>query len=161
MAKSAQETNAASQKDGATYEFDFRTWHFYWLARADRSYLSTLEPALQRRDLDIGAWRVLMILHAKQLASVSDLADHSITKLSTMTRIVQRMSKDGLVACAPNENDRRITMVSITEKGELAGKSAWEEAKRIAARAFDGFSAAEKRQLVSLLKRLDNNLADR
>ena len=102
-----------------------------------------------------------MILHAKQLASVSDLADHSITKLSTMTRIVQRMSKDGLVACAPNENDRRITMVSITEKGELAGKSAWEEAKRIAARAFDGFSAAEKRQLVSLLKRLDNNLADR
>ncbi len=161
MVKAGQVTKAASESNAATYDFDFRNWHFYWLARADRSYLSNLEPALQRHELDIAAWRVLMILHARQLASVSDLADHSITKLSTMTRIVQRMSKDGLVICAPNEEDRRITMVRITEKGELAGKAAWGEASRIANSAFEGFSPAEKRQLVSLLKRLDRNLANR
>ena len=156
-----QATIPVTEPNAVAYDFDFRSWHFYWLARVDRSYLSNLEPALQRHDLDIASWRVLMILHVRQIDSVSDLADHSITKLSTMTRIVQRMSKDGLVICAPNEDDRRITMVRITEKGELAGKTAWSEASRIANRAFEGFSPAEKRQLVTLLKRLDSNLTNR
>ena len=142
------------------YEFEFRDWHFYWLAKADRAYSSKLATSLQRHGLDIPGWRVLMILHARQSASVTELADHSITKLSTMTKIVQRMQGEGLVDCKANPEDRRVTIVHITSRGDEIGEKAWQEAKRIANQAFSDFSERDLATLNELLRKLTTNLAN-
>ena len=157
MSKSAAVSNPSRVGE---YEFEFRDWPFYWLAKADRAYLSILEKAVQRNDLDIAGWRVLMILHSRRSASVSELAEHSITKLSTMTKIVQRMESDGLVKSGPNPADRRVTMVHVTRRGELVGERAWHEAKKVAEDAFSNFSEEERENLTEQLKRLTFNLAE-
>lgn len=142
------------------YEFDFADWPFYWLARGDRAYLAKLELILGKVNLDIPRWRVLMVLHSKSPASVSEIAEHSIVKLSTMTKIIQRMQKDGLVQTAPSTRDGRVTEVTITSKGDEAGKNAWEEANRIMEVAFSGFSKKERLTLTKLLQKLTDNLIE-
>lgn len=141
------------------YEFEFLEWPFYWLARADRQYMSILERALATIDLDIPRWRVLMVLHSKKKASVSEISDHSIVKLSTMTKIIQRMVAEDLVSSEQSSADRRVTVVTITPKGEAAGRAASEIASRIMRQAFVQFSQEEIAQLNGLLKKLTRELA--
>ena len=140
------------------YEFDYAKWPFYWLARADRTYLTLIEKALARVGLDVPSWRVLMILHGQKTASVSEISEHAIVKLSTMTKIIQRMQADGLVSSAPSEEDRRVTIVTITEEGEQRGRDAWRESRRISDRIFTEFTDVETQILVSLLQKLSASL---
>jgi len=157
MARESQTRNKAPEKAG-DYEFDFSEWPFYWLARADRTYLSIMETSLGRIGLDIPSWRVLMILHSKQSASVSEISEHSIVKLSTMTKIIQRMQNAGLVEISQSKKDGRVTIVTITDAGEKAGRDCWEEARRILSRVFEDFTGVEQQVLLELLKKLSESL---
>lgn len=154
------ETQTPASKLPGEYEFEFTEWPFFWLAKADRAYHAILEGAMAKRGLDIPRWRVLMVLHSRRSASVSEIAEFSIVKMSTMTRIVQRMQADGLVQSAQSETDRRVTMVNITPKGDEAGRDAWQAANRIFERAFANFTEIERQILPSLLKKLSAELAD-
>lgn len=142
-------------------DFTFRTWPFYWLARADGRYVRSMEVALKTIELDVPSWRVLMTLHEEGRASVSELADHAIAKLSTMTRIVKRMQGDGLVTCRPRETDHRVTEVILTLKGEAAGAQAWDIARATYDRAFRTLSGSEVDTLNRLLRRIGENLDER
>lgn len=157
MARKSQ-TDAKAIDNVRGYEFDFLDWPFYWLARADRTYMSIMETALGRIGLDIPSWRVLMILHSKQSASVSEISEHSIVKLSTMTKIIQRMQAAGLVEISQSKKDGRVTIVTITEEGEKAGRDCWEEARRILDRVFEDFTDVEQQVLIALLKKLSDSL---
>lgn len=156
---SEQPSKIQPSPENANYEFEFLEWPFYWLARADRQYMLILERALATVGLDIPRWRVLMVLHSKTRASVSEISDHSIVKLSTMTKIIQRMNADGLVTSEQSSADRRVTVVSITPKGEAAGRAASEIASRIMKQAFAQFSTEEINQLNGLLRKLTQELA--
>ena len=76
-------------------EFEREAWPFYWLTRATARYLIRLETALKPAGLDVPRWRVLMSLQGQDRASVSELAEHAIVKLPTMTKIVHRPASAG------------------------------------------------------------------
>lgn len=139
-------------------DFTFRSWPFYWLAQADGRYLRHMEIALKAIALDVPRWRVLMSLHEEGCASVSEIAEHAISKLSTMTRIVQRMEADGLVKLRPRPSDARVTEVLLTAKGVAAGQQAWQAARRIYAHAFRDMSEKEIETLNTLLCKLSGSL---
>lgn len=138
--------------------FSFRNWPFYWLARANGRYIAKMEEELGALGLDVPRWRVLMILHEEDCLSVSTLADYAIVKLSTMTRIVQRMQKEGYVICRPRANDGRVTEVLLTPSGRDTSKLAWKAANGVYERAFDAMGDEKKAQLMALLRELAENL---
>lgn len=156
MVRGAEPSRSRSEE----YEFNFRDWPFYWLARVDRQYHSVLERVLARISLDIPSWRVLMILHSIGTASVSEIAEHSIVKLSTMTKIIQRMEADGFVSSGPAEHDRRVTMVTITAEGEEKGRAAWLESEKIKDRVFAGIAREDRDQMIGLLRKLSGQLSN-
>lgn len=139
-------------------DFTFKSWPFYWLAQADGRYLRHMEVALKAIALDVPRWRVLMSLHEEGCASVSEIAEHAISKLSTMTRIVQRMEGDGLVTFRPRQSDARVTEVLLTAKGASAGQQAWQAARRVYAYAFRNMSEEEIDTLNGLLCKLSQSL---
>ncbi|WP_157218089.1 MarR family winged helix-turn-helix transcriptional regulator [Flavisphingomonas formosensis] len=140
-------------------DFSFRTWPFYWLTRASGRYLQNMEEALRPIGLDIPRWRVLMVLHEEECASVSEIADHAISKLSTMTKIVQRMQADGLVICRPRASDARVTEVLLTEAGKKAGEKAWQAANGVYSQAFKSMRKSDIGTLNRLLEQLATKLA--
>lgn len=138
--------------------FAHESWPFYWLTRVVALYLEELQQALKPAGLDVPRWRVLMSLHGQDSASVSEIAEHAIVKLPTMTKIVQRMQADGLVACRPRETDGRVTEVVLTAHGLEARRQAWDIATQVYARAFEGVAGDEVQGLNKLLTRIFDNL---
>lgn len=140
-------------------DFNMEEWPFYWLTRFTGRYLRHMESALKPIGLDVPRWRVLMILRNKDVLSVSEIADHAIVKLPTMTKIVQRMQADNLVDCRQSQADGRVTEVSLTQAGAEAGEKAWAAANRIYERAFEDLSRKDVATLNRLLRTITRSLA--
>jgi DNA-binding MarR family transcriptional regulator len=135
----------------ADVRFHRAEWPFYWIARVTGRYFQTMETALDRIGIDVPSYRVLMTLYEDRRVSVSAIADACVIKLSTATRIVQRMAKDGLVETGPSLSDRRVTEVSLTPKGEALRHQAWAIAEGVLAHAFAGVDERERQRLNHLL----------
>ena len=139
--------------------FDLRKWPFYWLTQAYGSYLANLESTLKQIELDVPRWRVLMLLDGEEAQSMSYLATEAITKLSTMTKIIQRMQDDKLVQTRQRASDQRVTEVVLTGNGRRARVLARQQAEQIYERAFEGLSVEDLRHLNKLLTTLHTNLS--
>ncbi|WP_428970052.1 MarR family winged helix-turn-helix transcriptional regulator [Sphingomonas sp. Xoc002] len=144
---------------GTAAPFTYRSWPFYWLARASGRYREGMETKLRASGIDMPRWRVLMTLHQDKVASVSEIAKHAGEKLPTMTRIIQRMEQDDLVRRQPRPDKPWVSDVALTTKGEVAGTEAWEHARALYAEAFAGMSGEEIAHLNALLERVSSNLA--
>ena len=108
--------------------------------------------------MDIPRWRILMILHEKSPSTISEIADRALMKLSTMTRVAQRLEQDGLVKLAPNEKDARSTDVHIIKAGESAVDKIRAVGSRTFRRATEDLNIKELETLNSLLARLSEAL---
>jgi DNA-binding MarR family transcriptional regulator len=138
--------------------FSMTSWPFYWVTRAGRRYSHSLDVALKRIGMDVARWRVLMILTEYSPASISELADHGVSKLSTMTKTVQRMEAQGLVTTRVRDSDARVTEVMLTDTGRETVAIVRGSASRLFHLAFEGISEAELLTLNDILSRLHGNL---
>jgi DNA-binding MarR family transcriptional regulator len=146
------------QADPVDPSFELAHSPFFWLSRVSGRYVQDMGAVLRRIGMDVPRWRVLMILHEHDPASVSTIADLAVIKLSTVTRIVQRMQAEGLVTCAPRVSDARVTDVSLTEAGARAVEQVRSQASRIFHQAFDSVTSEEIAGFLGLMRRLFDNL---
>jgi DNA-binding MarR family transcriptional regulator len=137
----------------APAEAPFKTsdYPFYWIVHTANRYLQALEPMLKDMGLDIPRWRVLMVLYEQSPAAVSEIAARSIIKLTTMTKIIQRMERDGLVSTRRRPTDNRATEVSLTPKGDAARRHARKEVDKIYEMTLAALPENEVRLLNTLL----------
>ena len=99
-----------------------------------------------------------MLLHESSPSSVSEMAERGVMRLSTMTRVVQRLQKSGLVRLTTRAADARVTEVHITPSGEEALQQVRAVASRIYQSAFADLDSAEIETLNGLLRRVFSNL---
>lgn len=137
-----------------------RDWPFYWVSRVNALYVQALEKRLQRVNLDMPRWRVLMSLYEDEHLSVSEIAEYAVLKLNTATKIVQRMVADGLVVTRSRPNDGRVTEVCLTHEGDRMRRLARTEADKIFAASFVDISPEELAQLNHLLSRVFDKLRE-
>lgn len=137
-----------------------RDWPFYWVSRVNALYVQALEKRLQRVNLDMPRWRVLMSLYEDEHLSVSEIAEYAVLKLNTATKIVQRMVADGLVVTRSRPHDGRVTEVCLTSEGDRMRRLARAEADKIFAASFVDISPEELAQLNHLLSRVFDKLRD-
>jgi MarR family transcriptional regulator, organic hydroperoxide resistance regulator len=150
--------DAKAHGDPTHPDFRIADWPFYLIARTARRYEMDMEHALRRIDMDVPSWRAMMLLHETSPSSVSEIAEHAVIRLSTMTRVVQRLEKRGFVTIATRPADARVTDVSITPAGGQVVEQVRSVASRIYQSAFRDLSAAEIETLNTLLRRVFNNL---
>ena len=141
--------------------FEIANSPFYWLARVTGRYELTMDVVLKRIGMDVPRWRVLMLLTEHSPASVSQLAEHSIIRLSTMTKIVLRMKADGYVETRVSEADGRVTEVLLTPHGLKAVEQVRAQAGRIFEQAFRDIDESEMRTLIDTLRHIFGNLENR
>ncbi len=118
-----------------------------------------MERSLKAIGMDLPRWRVLMIVNEVNPSSISEIADRAVMRLSTMTKVARRLEKEGLVRLAPRATDGRITDVFMTPHGLEAVSQIREVAGRVFAQAFENFSDEDVETLLSLERRLLDNLS--
>ncbi|MXP42052.1 MarR family transcriptional regulator [Altererythrobacter soli] len=137
--------------------FKMEDWPFYWLVRVANRYSLELDTVLKRVGMDMPRWRVLIIVSELKSPSVSLIAEHAVIKLSTMTKIVQRLEIDGLVEKRVNAADARVTEVRLTPAGVDAVSRVRVLASRVFHRGFEGFGRGEIQALNQQLRRIFSN----
>jgi len=114
--------------------------------------MAVLTRIAAEHDLSLTQLRVLGILRDRQLR-MTDLADHLGLEKSTMTGLIARAEKRGLVRRVPNRGDGRSVDVLLTPAGhELADRGGARVAGELVPMTA-GLSGAEQRRLAAALLR--------
>lgn len=139
--------------------FDVNEFPFYWVARLNSRYSMEIEKTLKPLNMDISRWRVAMLLRIHGELSISDIAEHALGKLPTITKIVYRMRDEGLLTVEQSEDDGRVTVVRLTEKGDSNVELVLERTQDLFRQAFDGFTEPQIKKTTLLLQRFFDNLS--
>lgn len=146
--------------DPASPRFQVEKYPFYLLNRLVSRYNVVVESRLQDVGLDIPYWRVLMVLGQSSPRSIGQLAEASVIPVSTITRIVQRMTGSGLIQCTPLRTDNRVVQVSLTALGRKKLREARKRTAPIYSKVIQGLTPDEFEELCASLDRLYDNLAE-
>jgi DNA-binding MarR family transcriptional regulator len=151
--------DAKRRGDPADEGFSLDASPFYWVNRVSGRYVQDMERGLKAVGMDMPGWRTLMILREQSPRSVSEIAELAAMRLSTMTRVVQRLAGAGFVEVATSREDARRTEVHLAPRGREVLGSVRAAASRVYRQGIGDLSAAEVTELVGLLARLFGNLA--
>jgi MarR family transcriptional regulator, organic hydroperoxide resistance regulator len=140
--------------DAADPAFILEDSPFFLMNQATGAYALAMEQALKAVGADIPRWRVLMLAHERGPISVGEIAALGMLKLPTATKVVQRLSLEGLLSVTRSTADGRVTEVTCTPDGaEMVAKVRVVASARFH-EAFDTFSAAELDLLNGMLRRI-------
>lgn len=92
-------------------------------------------------------------------ATLVDLARHSGRDKGQLARLIAGLKDRGLLAAAPDADDRRVTRLQLTPLAQAQHQAVQHLRQGLAQVAVDGLSAAEQQQLQQLLHRVLANLA--
>ena len=87
------------------------------LARASFVVSSEFHDRLRARGVSVPVWRVLAMLSGGP-ETVTALAEACLLQQPTMTKVLDRMERDGLVKRQQDGRDRRLVRVHLAPKGE-------------------------------------------
>jgi DNA-binding MarR family transcriptional regulator len=142
----------------ASDSFEFRQFPFYWIIRVSNAYLMKIEKSLKKLNINSTSWRILLILREQGALSVTDIAAHAVAKMPTITKSTYKLQTENLVQIKTSDNDRRVSIVVLTEKGEKAVSDIINNTKKTFEHIYDGLTSNEIEQLNLVLKKLFINL---
>jgi MarR family transcriptional regulator, organic hydroperoxide resistance regulator len=87
------------------------------LARANHLLAESFHDQVKWHGLSVTEWRVLAALADHDGAAMTELADLVLFKQPTLTKAVDRMERAQLVRRHTPAEDRRRTLVQLTERG--------------------------------------------
>ncbi|MDX3773552.1 MarR family transcriptional regulator [Chromatiaceae bacterium AAb-1] len=104
-------------------------------------------------DLSLSLIRVLGILWDRR-PRMTELADYLGLEKQTMSGLIARAEKRGLVARAPNEEDGRATDVFLTSEGARLVKRLHVQGQQAMTPLIEQLSASDQQLLQELLQRM-------
>ena len=95
------------------------------LYTATRLITQAYTPMLTELGITYPQYLVLMVLWEKDNQPVNDIAHRLLLETNTVTPLLQRMEKLGIVSRKKGELDKRQQIVSLTEKGKAMEEQAF------------------------------------
>src|SRR4051794_13719020 len=124
----------------------------YLMARASHLVSSELHEELRRRGVGVAEWRVLASLVGSSGETVTGLAETCLLQQPTMTKLLDRMVRDGLVRRSQDTRDRRVVWMALTARGEMIASELVQAAKQHEAEVLARHPEAEAMAIKSLLR---------
>jgi DNA-binding MarR family transcriptional regulator len=117
--------------------------------------------ALARHGLSIAEWRVLAVLASSGGQRQIDLADLTSIEASTLSRLVSRLIRMGLVTRTRSANSNREVVVKLSAKGTALVGRLIPIARGYEAAAIAGITPSELAALKRSLRRMYGNMKNR
>jgi DNA-binding MarR family transcriptional regulator len=126
----------------------------YLLALASHQASGEFHAQLKALGIPVKTWRVLGALADVEGETISALARDVLANQPTLTKIVDRMARDGLVERCAAAGDRRKVLVRITDRGRAMVADLRRRAQAHEAEVLAGYDAAEAARLKAMLRTL-------
>jgi len=131
----------------------------YLLARASHTVAGGFHAKLRTWKLSVPEYRVLFCLTGADGLGVGDLAAMAIMAQPRMTKLLDRMARQGLVGRHSDADDRRRVLIHLTAAGRARAAPVLRAAKAHEARLLAPFSAEERAVIKRALDLLMNGRA--
>ncbi len=120
-------------------------------------YGSTMRAGIGR-DLTQAEWDVLRLSGGEGECKMRELATGCGAALSTMTGIIDRLVKKGMVQRRHGQADRRVVLIKLTGRGKLAYEERLDTDMRLILTMLEALKAEEQHALVTLLQKVVRSL---
>lgn len=153
----ADEVASSSQATGDTERLPQRFidgYLAYLLAQASSRVSREFHREVEATGLSVTEWRVLASLAGSEGESIGALSQLALTKQPTLSKVVQRMERDGLVTRSGIRKDRRQTLVSIAPRGLSLTEPLLARAMQHQAAVLEPFGQGNGEMLVDMLRQL-------
>src|SRR5437868_14695259 len=124
------------------------------LAQASQLISSEFHRVARQHGFSVSEWRVMASLAGGAAISIGQLAQVTVTKQPTVTRLLDRMEVRGQIERLPHESDRRVTLVRITDAGTKAVEHLMELAREHELRVLEPFGLQRAEELKRTLRHI-------
>lgn len=132
--------------------------NLYWhLLRVAISSKHVLVEIAEKHDLTVTQLYALCILGESQAIPMNSLSTLLFCDASNVTGIVDRLLTHDLIKREENPKDRRVKIITVTEKGEKLRNDIFDELPKLARTGVSKLSDEKKRQLSDLLEEVLEN----
>jgi DNA-binding MarR family transcriptional regulator len=119
-----------------------------------RQLRHTSQETLAPWDITPSHFRALRVLMRRGVMRLSELSDHLHIAARSTTEVVDALETRGLVERRPDPDDRRATLVVLTEHGTSVLDAIRTARGTEAQRAFGRLSQADRAHLARILRKL-------
>ena len=130
----------------------------YLTRYAFRAFVRSLAVELEKHDILPGELSVFRVLWKGDGISQVELAQRMRVEKASLTSVLNKMQRKGLIRKTPDKVDRRKINITLTSKGGGLKAPLLPLAGKINTRAMRGMSDAEIDQLCRMLARVIGNL---
>lgn len=124
------------------------------LSRCYNSVHKRETKTIKDTGVTVSQFAVLEILYHKGDMRVCEITEKALSTSGNMTVVIDNLVKDEMVKRTIDPNDRRVNLISLTEKGrKLIADNFLNHTENIN-NIFNVLSDAEKENLIKLLKKL-------
>ena len=154
-------TNSVSENDRFG---GLRGASLFWIQRIDQAVRQQILAGFKARGVSISApqWEILSVLWQRDGLTQTKLAAATTIDKASITRILDRMARDGLVERRADPDDRRAFRIHLRKAGKKLHEQLLPDVQKIIARAFSEIDEEQQRAATDFLKQVYKNLkADR
>lgn len=126
----------------------------YLLARARTKLVKAVDLELTRYDITHAQGSLVMMLSTGRYATAAELVRDLYIDSASMTRMIDRLEKRGLIIRTPSVSDRRVINLSLSQAGTQLAEQLQPLFGDILNRHFIDFSKEEVDTLKGLLRKL-------
>lgn len=108
-----------------------------------------------------GRGRLLQLIADHDNITQSELAELLDVRPSSLSEMLSKLAKHDLIERKPDENDKRVTHVALTDAGRKRLSERQQANDDYLSGLFDGLTDEESTQLQQLLAKLDGSLKDK
>ncbi|RCW73043.1 MarR family winged helix-turn-helix transcriptional regulator [Saliterribacillus persicus] len=127
---------------------------FVVLSKAYRSVYDQVAEDIRSHGLNTTDFAVLELLYHRGDQPLQKIGDRILLASGSITYVVDKLEKKGLIKRTPCPTDRRITYASLTEEGSNLLHNIFPEHWKQIESITDGLTEEEKKEAVELLKKL-------
>lgn len=117
-----------------------------------------MESSLEKVGVFQGQHRILMELSENEYHSQKEIAAAMKVSTATIAIALKKLEKNGYINKITDEDDNRLNIIVITEKGRNVVEMSRQLFDDIDSTMFAGFSNEEKKNFINMLDRIEDNL---
>ncbi|MGN5480895.1 MarR family winged helix-turn-helix transcriptional regulator [Cupriavidus basilensis] len=126
----------------------------YLMSRAKNMLSHSIEQEVSSLDITHAQASCLITLSSGRAGTVTDLGRELNTDMGSITRLLSRMEKRGLIERTRRDDDRRVLDVSLTPAGQAIVEQLPAVFCKVMEKHFRGFTAEEVETLRGMLRRM-------
>jgi len=148
---------SAARTTGANEWLD--TFVPYQIYRVSTLMNMRLQGRLKAVGINLSQWRVLSVLRSHGRLSLTQIVERTVMEQPTISRVIGQLEDEAFVERVSSPDDSRISLVSLSPKGEAMFDAISPDAVRHQRTALEGLTPEDLSCLRRILDHIENNVS--